>query len=133
MKDLDFQKLVNQAHWAGMVAGKALKPTPMVVQEHANVLDDSSPVVQSWTVNSGVCGFAWVQTNEHGNSKFVKFLKAESGKGVLDGKKAYYGGYYVTWVSEFGQSMEQKEAYADAFAVVLQEAGLNCYSGSRMD
>ena len=37
------------------------------------------------------------------------------------------------WVSEGGQSMERKEAYARAYADVLRAAGIEAYAGSRMD
>ena len=127
--DQEFAGLLQTAHEAGLNAGYAKKPTPMVVSQHENMLDDNSPVKESWYVPQGVCGFAWVVTNEHGNGKFVKYLKKYTDKG----DKCYYGGFYVCWVREFGQSMEQKEAYADAYVTVLKEAGLDCYSDSRMD
>lgn len=127
--DKDFAVLLNNAHKAGLKAGDAFSPTPMVVTQHENMLDDNSPVKESWYVEDGVCGFAWVITSEHGNGKFVKYLK----KNTDHGDKAYYGGHYVTWVHEFGQSMQKKNAYANAFASVLTDAGLKVQSGSRMD
>jgi hypothetical protein len=39
----------------------------------------------------------------------------------------------VKSVGEFGQSLEQKEAYASAYAAVLKNYGVNVYTNSRMD
>ena len=125
-----YDKILDEAHVAGMAAGDAAIPTPMVVSPHASVLDDNSPVVKSYYVSEGVCGFAYVLTNEHGNSKFVKHLKKSPDR---DGDKYYYGGYYVKWVGEFNQSYERKIAYADAYASVLNDNGIKAYSHGRLD
>jgi hypothetical protein len=82
---------------------------------------------KTYVVPGGVCGFAWISVRP-GNSKFANWLK----KNELGRRDSYEGGVKV-WVSEFGQSMELKEAYAYAFAAVLQEEGLRAYAGSRMD
>ena len=37
------------------------------------------------------------------------------------------------WVGEFNQSVTRKEAYAQAFAEVLREAGVTAYASSRKD
>ena len=69
------------------------------------------------------------------NRKFLAGLKKAGlvGEG-RDAKwgKAYEGGYKY-WVSVGGQSMQKKEAFAYAFAEVLQKHGLTVYAGSRMD
>jgi hypothetical protein len=122
----DWRKLYDLAHAEGMKAGNAHNPTPMIVQQHANQLDDNSPVVKQWNVPSGVCGFAWIVIKE-GRSSFAKWLREND-----LGSKHYYGGTSI-WVHEFGQSMEKKEAYAYAFAGVLNKHGVKAYSGSRMD
>lgn len=99
----------------------------MIVRQHENMLDDSSPVEKQWFVPSGVCGFAWVIIKP-GTSSFAKWLvKNEHAR-----PDNYYGGV-CHYVSEFGQSMEKKEAYAHAFAQVLSGAGIRAYSNSRMD
>ena len=46
--------------------------------------------------------------------------------------KAYPTGLHF-WVGLFNQSMTRKEAYASAFAKVLNEAGIQAYADSRMD
>ncbi|QDP46269.1 MAG: hypothetical protein Unbinned3556contig1001_40 [Prokaryotic dsDNA virus sp.] len=125
--DYSFKQILDEAHDQGMMAGEAKVPTPMVVQE---VGLDNKPYKgsQSWYVPQGACGFAWIVTHEHGNGKFVRYLKS-----VGEGSKYYYGGHYVKWVGEFGQSIEQKEAYAEAYADVLQKYGIKAYAGSRLD
>ena len=125
--DKSYSQILSEAHDAGMTAGEAKVPTPMVVQEVG--LDDKPyKDSKSWYVPQGVCGFAWIATTEHGNGKFVRYLKS-----IGKGSKRYYGGYTVYWVGEFGQSMEQKEAYADAYADVLQKYDIKAYAGSRLD
>lgn len=123
-----YSQILNEAHIAGMAAGEDKIPTPMVVAQHEDVLDDNSPIKQSWFVPQGVCGFASVITSEHGNSKFVKYLKS-----IGEGDKYYYGGYYVKWVREFGQSYEKKVDYAKAFADVLNSYGIKAAIESRLD
>jgi hypothetical protein len=122
----EFNALVTKAHAAGMAAGDAAQPTAMVVSEHANALDDASPVRKQWYVADGVCGFAWV-TIRPGTSSFARWMVKHG-----HARKAYGGGI-STWVSQFGQSMQRKQAYAAAFAKVLSEAGINAYADSRMD
>ncbi len=123
--------LFNKAIAAGKEALDAATPTPMIVQQHASVFDDNSPVVEEWHVEGGVCGFAWVNVKCKGEGlKFINALK----KHGLDrwSKDGYYGGY-TYWVREGDQSMERKEAYAHAFARVLYEGGINAHNYSRMD
>lgn len=110
-----------------MKAAQAHTPTPMVVAQHANVLDDKSPVVAAYKVSGGVCGFAWVSIKP-ANSKFARWLLANN----KARKDSYAGGVRLS-VSLFNQSMELKEKYAYAFAKMLQEAGIRAYADSRMD
>jgi len=109
-----YQKIFNQAVKAGQKALAACTPTPMVVEEHESPLNDNSPVINSWRVSGGVCGFAWVHVSP-GNSSFAKWLVKNDYAG-----KAYRGGVDI-WVSAGGQSMERKEAYAHAMAKFLDE------------
>lgn len=122
-----FEAIWEEAHQAGMLAGMAKVPTPMIVQQHLNPLDDNSPVVQSWNVPQGVCGFAWVIVRP-ANSSFAIWAKENK-----DAARAYEGGMKVKWVSEFNQSVEQKYAYACAFAEVLNKYGINAHACDRVD
>lgn len=125
--DAQAQALHNKAHAAGMAAGEAAMPTPMIVVQRANPLDDTSPIVKEYApVMEGVCGFAYV-TVRPGTSSFARWLRRR-GRGYT----AYYGGTAFS-VRQFGQSMTRKAAYADAYASVLREAGIKAYSESRMD
>jgi hypothetical protein len=121
----DFLAIYEEANQAGMVAASACMPTPMVVQQHSNQMDDNSSVVKQWVVPAGVCGFAWIQFP--GNTAWAKWCKA---KGYA--REAYPKGYSI-WVHQFNQSMELKEAYGYAFAEVLRKHGIRAYCGSRMD
>lgn len=120
-------ELFNQADAAGRAAVAAFTPVPMVVGNaigFSSQIDYSKPTEY---VADGVCGFAWVNVKP-GNSAFANWLK-KSGKGRSD---SYYGGVTI-WVSDFNQSMQKKEVYANAFAEVLKNAGIKAYAASRMD
>ena len=115
-----FSELAAQAHAAGLLAGEECKPRPMVVSY------ESGGVPRRDVIEDGVCGFAWI-TIRPGNCGFANYAK----KAGL-ASKAYGGGVQV-WVGQFDQSMTRKEAYASAYAKVLQFAGINAIAGSRMD
>lgn len=117
-----FAELLTRAHEAGMAAGEAAICQPMGV---AQVMPDGSRRLVD-IVNDGPCGFAWI-TLRPGNCALALFARK---RGVMD--KAYGGGV-SRWVGEFGQSITRKEAYARAYAKVLQAEGYTAYSGSRMD
>jgi hypothetical protein len=120
------QTIYQQAHYNGNVAVEMASVTPMVVQQRENPLNDSSKVVREYFVNDGVCGFASV-TVKPANSKFAKYLVAN---GL--GRKGYGGGVCMS-IRDFNQSLQKKEAYAYAFASVLNEHGIKAYVESRID
>lgn len=122
----DCAALFAKADAAGKAAAVANVPTPMIVSEHANPLNDASPVKNSWFVADGACGFAWVIVRP-GNCSFANWLKKNAGA-----RPAYYGGTEY-WIRDYGQSVERKEAYARAFAKVVSEAGIKAYADSRLD
>lgn len=124
----EFQKWFSEAHEAGMAAGNASVPTPMVVGSPSTPFgNDIDPKKPTYFVADGVCGFAWVNVKP-GTSSFAKWMvKSDKAR-----KDAYYGGVTV-WVGYFGQSMTRKEAYASAFANVLRKYGVTAYANSRMD
>ena len=121
----DWQAVYNEADQAGKAAAAACKPTPMVVQQHANPMNDRSAVVQQWVVPHGSCGFAWIKFK--GNTAWAAWTKK---KGLCG--DAYPSGRSI-WVSDYGQSIELKYAYAAAFANVLRTHGVECYAQSRDD
>lgn len=116
----DFKAIYTQAHAAGMAAGLAFDPHPMVVTTQFG-----SDRGKSWYVGDGVCGFAWV--NFKGNTAWGRWASKNK-----VARPDYPSGLCV-WVREFNQSMQKKEAYARAFAKVLRDHGIPCTVGSRMD
>lgn len=120
-REAGFLKLYHQANVTGLAAGRESVPTPMVV-----VGGVPGGAQQRWVVDEGPCGFAWVVVRP-GNSSFARWLVKED-----LASKHYYGGVSI-WTKEFGQSMTRKDAYARAFAEVLQGAGIDAHADSRMD
>lgn len=124
---MNYQVILERAHDAGMLAGLAAAPVPMVVYSSVSLFDDavneSQPV---YHVPDGVCGFASVKLPK-AVGPFVRFLKER-----MIGRKSYGRGYAIS-VREFGQSLQRKEAYARAYARVLNAHGIEAYAESRMD
>lgn len=123
---MDFETLFSAAHQAGKAAAEACKPVPMVVgsptSPFGSNIDPNKPM---YFVADGVCGFAWVKFK--GNTAFGKWARKNG-----YAKPSYPNGLQIR-VSDYGQSMQLKEAYAQAFAARLREAGVDAYSESRMD
>jgi hypothetical protein len=125
-----YEVIVARARAAGREAGLKCRPTPMVVFTPVGILAGKGGEVVDLTkpvyfVDDGACGFAWIQFPA--NTAFGRWAKKA---GIAT--KAYPTGLWI-WVNEFGQSVERKEAYASAFARVLQSHGIDCYAGSRLD
>lgn len=125
-KSSNYQAIYDEAFAAADAAGAAHQPTPMCVQEHVNMVDDSSPVNRQWVIDSGVCGFAWIHFYK-ANTSFVAWLRKRK-----IGGKAYNGGWDIS-CSAYGQSMEKKVRWATEFAAVMQKHGVGCCMMSRMD
>ena len=109
--------LYASADMSGRAAANALVCNPMVVSDGK----------QKWFVADGVCGFAWVKIRP-ATGPFVKFLKDNQ----IGRKDSYAGGYMVS-IFDYNQSMQKKEAYAYAFADVLNANGVNAFASSNMD
>ena len=124
---VEFQQLWDEALAAGQTAMEATLPTPMVVVQHSNMMDDTSPVEKQWLVPDGVCGFAWISIKP-ATSPFARWLK-DKGYAKHD---AYYGGI-TYWVHQGNQSMELKENFAHAMAKVLTQHVIHASAMSRMD
>ena len=112
-----FEELFTRAYEAGIKAGFECRPVPMAVISDAMIID---------RIDDGACGFAWI-TVKPANGAFANWAKKNGRM-----RKAYGGGVQY-WVSEFGQSVDRKSAFAGAFARVLCEAGINAFAGSRLD
>lgn len=133
-----FARVHGKAHAAGMAAGQAAVPQPVTF-----VVDSTSEFISRTRLASGVepgdeggerfyepeglCGFAWINVKDarRGYAKWA----IQQGIATHD---SYLGGATI-WVSEFGQSVARKEAYATAYAAVLYENGIVAMASSRLD
>ena len=76
----------------------------------------------------GYCGFAWVKVSEKASTKLGRALKA------VGFRKSYNGGLDLWNPGGSGtQSMDIKEAGAEAYAEALRGFGINAYACSRAD
>jgi hypothetical protein len=119
-------RIYKEAHEAGVEAVKTVKLPQFVVGQPTTPLGNDIDYTKPTYILNGLCGFAWVSIFPARGS-FVTYLKS---KGL--GGKAYGGGYQI-WVSDYGQSVDLKSAYASAFANVLQKYGIKAYGESRLD
>jgi hypothetical protein len=119
--------LFAKADAAGQAAIAACRPTPMIVGDakglFSNEIDYSRP---TYYVEDGVCGLAWVEIRPS-RGGIATWMK-ENGYGRYDD---YRRCHYMS-ARENSQSMQKKEAYCHAFAAVMREAGIDCYTASRM-
>lgn len=121
-------RIYKEADAAGCAAAEAAVPTPMIVGTPTTPLgNDIDFKKQTYFVAEGLCGFAWVKIFP-ARGAFVNYLK----KAGIGSTNSYEGGYDI-WVSGYGQSVTRKEAYAGAFAKVLNDYGINAYGQSRLD
>lgn len=74
-----FEVILKSALNQGVIRSNSVVPAPMVVEQHANMMDDNSPVVQQWCEPNGVCGFGWVQVSP-ANCSFANWLKTKGYK-----------------------------------------------------
>ena len=117
--------------------------TAITSQAATAALDAQKQFLAKWNAQSGgneygepmYCGFAWVTVYpEHkGNTKLGKGERR-----VLEGmgfRKDWTGKAWQLWnpTGYAGQSMDVKEAGAQAYADVLRQYGFKAYMGSRAD
>ena len=123
---IDFADLHARAHTAGHAAATKTTPRAIVVGEakglFSNEIDFSKPTFYE---SEGCCGFAWVSFP--GNKPFGRWAKKE---GLA---RSHYPSGLCIWISDYGQSVERKSAYAEAYAKVLRDAGVVASSGDRLD
>jgi hypothetical protein len=120
------KKIYSEAYEAGLLAGKDTDTPKFVVGSPTTPLGSDIDFKKKTYILDGLCGFAWVNISP-ARGAFVNWLKAQ---GI--GSKGYYGGYEI-WVREFGQSVDRKYAFAQAFAEVLGKYGIEASAGSRLD
>jgi hypothetical protein len=123
----EFARAWSEAYAAGLAAGNACTPQPMIVGP-GDILVNGAPVLpRSHYVSEGVCGFAWI-VHPDGNSSFARWAKK-----THNARREYGGGTCLYWVGEFSQSMARKEAFANAFAATLRAHGIDASARSRID
>jgi hypothetical protein len=123
--DLKFADILRTALAAGAAAGAACIPVPMVVSQHANPLNDRSPVTKGYLGAEGACGFGWVSFA--GNTAFGRWAK-KNGHARSD----YPTGLRIS-SKLMTQSMYRNEAWATAVAETLRNAGIEASAQSRID
>ena len=110
-------KRANHLQWASDLAAArdvavaaviGLTPTPMVVADRDG---------RQWVVDGGPCGFARVEVRPR-NTAFARWLVQYAGWMSSDYHKCVYMN-----ISDYGQSMERKEVFAQAFADCLTRLG----------
>lgn len=132
-------EIITKAEAAGLAACRACVPVPMVVSTDP-MFSAAKPKFDY--VTEGPCGFAWIKfyAKSAVNKEFLKEIK-KAGYCEVPGDRRpstsafskAYGGGYDRWVFDGGQSIARKEAYAEAYAKVLQSYGIECDAQSRMD
>ena len=120
------KKIYVEAYEAGLAAGKDAETPKFVVGTPTTALGNDIDFKKKTYILDGLCGFAWVNISP-ARGAFVNWLKTQ---GI--GSKGYYGGYEI-WVREFGQSVDRKSAFAQAFVEVLEKYGIEAFAGSRLD
>ena len=120
------KRIYVEAYEAGLAAGKDADTPKFVVGSPTTALGSDIDFSKKTYILDGLCGFAWVNISP-ARGAFVNWLKAQ---GI--GSKGYYGGYEI-WVREFGQSVDRKYAFAQAFAQVLGKYEIEASAGSRLD
>jgi hypothetical protein len=98
---------LHEAHLAGLAAVAAFTPDMMVVRDHDG---------NTWRVEGGPCGFARVEVRPR-TSAWAKWLLGAGWR------SSDYFKCVTLNISDFGQSMQRKEAYAAAFAAYLTACG----------
>jgi len=118
-----FANIWTEAYEDGLCAGQNCTPDPMIV-------DDGR---QSYFVEDGLCGFAWVHISPATGS-FARWLMKQG-----YAHTAYYGGADI-WISAHGQSYARKLAHATAMAKAFKRLfdanGIACkyvYADGRLD
>jgi hypothetical protein len=115
---MNYQELHEEAPRQGQAALTAATPRPIAVFNQFNPQEH-------YTVSEGLCGFAWIRFP--GNTAWGRWAKKA---GIAS--SAYPTGLQI-WVRDGGQSVERKEAYARAYAEVLNRAGITAWPESRLD
>lgn len=106
-----FKFILNNCLRTANKAMAAVTPTPMVVTEHSDPLDDRSSIVRQDYVASGACGYVGLYLPK--NFAFTKWLVANH--------YAYdFGSFVSLETPKTTQSYEQLRAWSHAFRRMLE-------------
>lgn len=125
-----FPEIYAEAEKAAKEAYDTARPTPVIFGQAVGLFGADANRMVPGTERlelEGVCGFAWVEVRPT-RSPFAKWLR-DNDKGRYDSYKRCV----TVWVGGASQSMERKEAYAEAFARVLRSHGISASDCSRLD
>lgn len=113
-KDDFFEILYNLADSEATKAVAKVIPTPMFFKGYVE------PVME------GICGYACIVIKD-ARKKFVRWLKKKN-----IGDKGYHGGWII-WAKTHSQSYEKEKVYAETFAKILQQNGIECSVSAGLD
>lgn len=113
-KDYFFEMLYNFAHSEATKAVEKVIPTPMFINGYVEPVMD------------GVCGHACVVIKD-ARKKIVRWLKKKN-----IGNGGYKGGWTI-WAETSSQSYEKAKAYAETFAKILRQNGVECNVFASLD
>lgn len=128
-----YKELWDKANEAGKIAAQNCQVKGMIVYEADLFSNKPLPDGNAWHVPEGVCGFAWLDIRPASPSgrkdcDLVKYLRTNH--------IGSYDDYAKSWhyaIQDYNQSMQRKEAHAEAMAKVLQDNGIRAYANSRLD
>lgn len=107
----EFKKIYQRCLTTANQTMQATVPTPMVVTEHSDPLDDRSSIVRQDYVASGACGYVGLYLPK--NFAFTKWLIANH--------HAYdFGSFVSLETPKTTQSYEQLRAWSHAFRRMLE-------------
>lgn len=135
VKDLRGNKPAALAICTDIYGGKLPPPPseiiiPTKTNNFAQIWDEAHEAgMEAYNAYNGgwyPCGFASILIRP-GTSPFARWTRKNKGT-----RKSYYGGEEI-WVGLGSQSMDQKAAYASAFAGVLQKHGIDARVKTAVD
>ncbi len=120
-------EIYEDAHTAGSKAFTDCIPTPVTFGQAAGLTGSEMVPGTARVEPEGCCGWAGIVVRP-ARGPFVSFCKTNN-----IGTKHVYPGWSIPVRSPFdSQSIERREAYANAFVDVLRENGLRASMSSRL-
>jgi hypothetical protein len=126
---MDVEAILLNAIGVAIREAESITPTPMMVAQHTNPLDDHSPVDKAWYVSEGVCGFGYVLVPDARKRVTKELIKTGHFRYSEYNKAASMSA--GTWTQS--QSYERNVKFATTVCRELREHGIECYVESRLD